>query len=103
MNQQQQREPIDRKYTFCAISCEHVSEHSHLDAMIFLAKDKNLPDTLRYYQNRCQETGASAEQLQALTLLIERVERFQRENPGKVKVADIDIPDNAGLLDANEA
>lgn len=98
-----QRESIDRKYTFCATSTESGAEHSHLDAMIFLAKDRNLPDTLRYYQNRCQETGASAEQHQGITLLIERVERFQRENPQLIKVADVRMPDMANILAPNEA
>ncbi len=102
MNTEQQREPIDRKFAFCATSCEHGREHSHMDAMVFLAKDKNLPDALLYYQNRCQESGASAEQLQGITLLIERVKRYQAEHPDQVKIADVDIPDNAGILDENE-
>lgn len=95
-------EPIDRKFTFTAACCEHGHEHSHFDAMIFLAKDKLLPDTLRYYQNRCQEEGASAEQLQGIGLLIERVQLWQAAHPDRIKIADVDIPDMAGILDENE-
>ena len=102
MDNETQREPIDRKFTFCATCTEHDHEFGHLDAMVFLAKDKALPDTLRYYQNRCQDMGASAEQLQGIELLIQRVARYQAEHPDQVKVADVDIPDNAGILDENE-
>ena len=102
MTENKINEPIDRKFTFCATSCEHDAEHSHMDAMVFLAKDKNLPDTLRYYQNCCQESGASVEQLMGIGLLIERVVRFQAEHPDRVKVADVDVPDLAGILDPNE-
>lgn len=95
-------EPIDRKFTFNAMCCEHGHEHSHMDSMVFLAKDKALPMTLMYYMNRCQELGASTEQLRCIELLIERVEQYQAEHPDKVKVADVDIPDMSGLLDDNE-
>lgn len=96
-------EPIDRKFTFCATCCEHGHEHSHMDAMVFLAKDKALPATLAYYKVACEARGAKPEQIRGLELLIARVERYQAENPDLVKVADVDIPDVAGILDANES
>ncbi len=102
MNNQQQKEPIDRKFTFFATCCEHGHEVSHMDAMIFLAKDKALPATLNYYKVACEARGAKPEQIRGIELLIQRVERYQAEHPDQVKVADIDIPDNAGILDENE-
>jgi len=102
MNNKTQREPIDRKYMFFATGTESGSEHSHLDSIIFLAKDKALPDVLRYYENKCQELGASVEQLAAIELLIERVVRYQFEHPKEVKVADVQIPDVAMILAKNE-
>jgi len=102
MNNIAQRESIDRKFTFCATGTGKGTEHSHLDALVFLAQDKALPDTLMYYQNRCQELGATSEQLQGIALLIERVIRYQAEHPACVKVADVAMPDMAGILHANE-
>ena len=99
----EQREPIDRKFTFCATCCEHGHEHSHMDSILFLAKDKAVPATLSFYRDECFRLGAKEEQLQGIDLLIERVLRFQSERPDLVKVADVDIPDMAGILEANEA
>jgi hypothetical protein len=95
-------EPIDRKYTFCATSCEHSREHSHMDAMVFLARDQALPRTLVYYREECMNLGAQPEQLKAIDLLIERVLHYQHEHASQVKVADVDVPDLAGILDDNE-
>jgi len=97
------KEPIDRKFTFNATCCEHAHEHSHMDAMVFLAKDKALPATLHFYRDECFRLNAQPEQLQGIDLLIERVLRYQVEYPALVKVADIDIPDMAGIVEENEA
>ncbi len=98
----EQREPIDRKFTFCATCCEHGHMHSHMDALVFLAKDKALPWTLAYYRDRCVALGAKEEQIRGIGLLIERVLRYQMEHPDQVKVADVDVPDMAGILEENE-
>ncbi|KAF0145088.1 MAG: Uncharacterized protein FD156_1199 [Nitrospirae bacterium] len=95
-------EPIDRKFVFHAICIEHKHEHSHQDAMVFLAKDKALPETLKFYYQECYRLGAKPEQLEGIRLLIERVERYQVENAEKVKVADIDIPEGAEILLPND-
>ena len=34
---------------------------------------------------------------------VERVIRYQAEHPELVKVADVDVPDMAGILEENEA
>jgi hypothetical protein len=97
-----QREPIDRKFTFSATCCEHEHEHSHMDAMVFLAKDKALAPTLEFYGAQCEHLGAAPEQLHEIALLIDRVQNYQAEHPDLVKVADVDIPDVSGILDPNE-
>jgi hypothetical protein len=98
----QMDEPIDRKFTFCATCTEHSHEHSHMDAMVFLAKDKALPATLNYYKVACEARGAKPEQIKGIELLIQRVLRYQEGHPELIKVADVDIPDVAGILDENE-
>lgn len=95
-------EPIDRKFTFFATCCEHQHLYSHMNGMVFLAKDKALPATLHFYRDECFRLGAQPEQLQGIDLLIERVMRFQAEHPDQVKVADVDVPDVSGILDPNE-
>jgi hypothetical protein len=95
-------EPIDRKFTFVATSCEHGHEHSHMDAMVFLAKDKALPETLIFYRAECIRQGAKDEQIDGINLLLDRVNRYQAEHLELVKVADVAIPDVAGILDENE-
>jgi hypothetical protein len=92
-------EPIDRKFTFCATSCEHGNEHSHMDAIVFLAKDAALIPTLHFYRDKCFHLEAKEEQLRGIDLLIERVQKYQDTHP--IKVADVDIPDMAGILDDN--
>ena len=96
------KEPIDRKFTFCATCCEHGHEHSHMNAMVFLAKDKALPATLQFYRDECFRLGAKEGQMFGIALLIERVMKYQADNAHLVKVADVDIPDMACILAPNE-
>lgn len=95
-------ESIDRKFMFNAICVEHGHQHDQNDAMIFLAKDKALVPTLEFYKEQCWQFGSKPEQIVGIELLIARVKRYQENHPDKVKVADVDIPDTAGILDKNE-
>ncbi len=81
---------IDTKFTFQAFCVEHSHEHSEADAMVFLAKDKALPKTLRHYLSICQSMGADERQIKAVKLLIKRVDQYQLEHPELVKVPDVD-------------
>lgn len=81
---------IDTKFTFVAICREHNHEHTQDDGMVFLAKDKALPKTLRHYLSICQSMGADARQIQAVKALIKRVDQYQLDHPNQVKVADVD-------------
>lgn len=83
-------EPVERKYTIRAVSMEHGTLRTELDGVLFLAKDKALPATLRYYRTMCSASRADERQLLGIDLLIERVERFQAANPEIVKVAGVE-------------
>lgn len=83
-------EPVERKYNFVARSVEHQTLHTHDDAMVFLAKDRALPATLRFYREECARLGVEQRQLDGIDRLIERVEAFQVAHPGLVKVADVE-------------
>jgi len=83
-------ERLDRKYKINAMSEEHGRHHDEHDSVLFLAKDKALPDTLRYYRDRCAALGSDERQISGITLLIERVERWQAMYTDRVKVADVE-------------
>ena len=94
--------PIDRKFTFVATCLEHGHDHDEFDAMVFLAKDAALPDLLDAYYQLCKDRGAEERQLVGITLLRERVVRYQQEHPELVKVADVDnTPEGDSILAPN--
>lgn len=98
-------ERIDRKFTFSGLCTEHHAAHevSHMNALVFLARDRALIPTLHFYQTRCQQLGADARQIEGIRLLIERVEQYQQEHPEEVKVADIDnTPEGLAIIAPNE-
>ena len=94
-------EKIDRKYQISAVSVEHRHSHSEFDSVLFLAKDKALVPTLQFYYGECIRQGADNNQLLGITLLIERVQRWQLENVDKLKVADIDLPAGRSIIEPN--
>ena len=81
---------IDRKFQISAIHSTKGTYHSERSSVLFLAKDKALPATLRFYRDECARLGSDERQLKGIGLLIERVENFQAVNPSVIKVADID-------------
>lgn len=83
-------EPIDRKFEIRARCFEHDHVYDDAHGMFFVAKDKALPATLRFYRQECERIGALPAQLRGIDLLIERVDRYQAANPGAVKVPDVD-------------
>lgn len=83
-------EPIDRKFTIRAMCREHAHAHTEADSVLFLAKDRALPATLRFYHEECVRLGVDERQLEGVRLLIERVERFQTEHTEIVKLPDVD-------------
>jgi hypothetical protein len=83
-------EVVDRKFQISAVCREHGHLFSEADAVLFVAKDKALPATLRFYLEECRRLGAAERQLEGIALLIARVEAWQVANPGRVKVPDVD-------------
>lgn len=90
-------EAIDRKYIIRAhnASKENATEHNEYDSVLFLAKDKALPATLEFYRHECERLGATKEQILGIDLLIKRVERFQELNLDMIKVADVELGNEA--------
>lgn len=82
-------EAIDRKYRFKAVSLASKREHTHADAVLFLAKDKLLPALLDKYITLCLENEVSDNQIKGVQLLKERVLTFQRRNINKVELPDV--------------
>lgn len=92
---------IDRKFRINAISEKSGKVYSEKEAMLFLAKDKALPNTLRFYMAECERIGADPGQIESVRLMIERVEKYQRENPELAKIPDVDPAKEAYLLKPN--
>lgn len=88
---------IDRKFTITANAIHNGKHYDEHDAVLFLAKDRAFLLTLPDYRRHCEEIGAGPDQLRALDLLIERVTRFQAENP--TKVPDVDPVTESGALE----
>jgi hypothetical protein len=57
--------------------------------IVFLAKDNAVPDTLRFYRQRCADLGADQTQLVSVDALIARVDQWREYNPDKCKVPDV--------------
>ena len=81
--------PIDTKFKFQAISVEHHTVYSELDAIVFCVHDRALLAALNEYYRESIFLHADEEQVWAIERLIARVENWQREYPEKLKVADV--------------
>ena len=87
--------PIDRKYRFLARCVEHAPSHAHNehDAVLFAAHDAALPYALQAYRRESIRLGAAVLQIAAIDRLIEDVRLWQAQQPGRVRVADVDDPE----------
>lgn len=65
-------EVIDRKFQIAATCREHDHDYDGHHAVLFLAKDRAFPATLRFYRQECERIGAAPAQLAGIDLLIER-------------------------------
>lgn len=84
-------EPVERKYIIEAHSIEHPeSVHDEYDSVLFLAKDPVFLATLPTYLANSIMAGVGERQIVGIKLLIERVARFQQDNPSVVKLPDVD-------------
>ncbi len=76
--------PIDQKYRFIGYNPSSANIHTEHDAVMFLAKDKAFLEALPYYRAACVRLGADLAQLEAVDLLIKRVEAYQQNVDSKV-------------------
>jgi hypothetical protein len=80
---------IDWKFKFEGHNPCTGKEVSQDNAMIFKASDGCLPDLLVHYISLLTLRGASVEQLRAVSLLRDRVIRWQHANLREVKTPDL--------------
>ena len=81
---------IDRKYQIRALNPCSRNTHDEHDSILFLAKDKAVPAMLRAYLTESDKLGANPAHLESISLLIGRVEQYQREV--EAKIPDTDLP-----------
>lgn len=82
-------EVLDRKFKIKAVSIKSGKMYTQKNAILFLGKDKLLPDLLDKYIELCSKAGVDRAQLVGVQLLKDRVMRYQRENIKKVKLPDV--------------
>lgn len=87
---------IDRKFLIAAKARRSGKTYNEDNSVLFLAKDRAFLLTLPDYLRHCEELGAGTEQLEAVRLMIARVNAFQEENPSKVP--DVDPVEEADAL-----
>lgn len=92
--------PIDRKFVIRAKAIKSGKRYDENSAALFLAKDKAFLLALPHYLEACKTVGAGPEQLKAVELMIERVKKFQADNPQEVKIPDVDPVVEASCLTA---
>jgi hypothetical protein len=81
---------IDRKFSIRANSLASGNSYTEEEAVLFLARDRAFALTLPTYLENTKKIGAGPDQIRAVELLMNRVFRYQIENPDKVKVPDVD-------------
>lgn len=91
-------ENIDRKFSFNATHNTKGTVHTEEDSVLFLAKDKLLPDLLGRYEHLCTINGVGSDQIIGVRLLRARVEEYQKNNPEIVKLPDIDEGDEESAV-----
>jgi hypothetical protein len=81
---------IDWKYKINAVNPCSKNTHTEEDSILFLAKDKAVPAMLRTYLAECEQLGANPAHLEAIQLLVGRVDAHQQDIESKVP--DTDLP-----------
>ena len=81
---------IDLKFQVQASHAITGKQHSHKDAVLFLAQDDALPGTLQAYLKECRRLGAKKEQLEGVERLMKRVDAWRKAHPDQCKVPDIE-------------
>lgn len=81
---------IDRKFSVTAVSRTSYNVYDESNAVVFLARDPALLYALDGYLTGCIALGADVNQIEAVKLLKQRVEKFQSENPVKLPGVETD-------------
>ena len=96
---------IDRKYQIRAVNPCSGNTHDESDSILFLAKDRAVPEMLRAYRAEIERLGANPAHLESIDLLLARVQHYQRVVESKIP--DTDLPceirrcvDGEGIDDA---
>ncbi|MEW8048923.1 MAG: hypothetical protein AB2792_19910 [Candidatus Thiodiazotropha sp.] len=70
---------IDRKFQILAVNpCKKGAVYTEKDGVFFCAKDAGLPSALRAYREYCQGAGCNPEHIESISLLIGRVDEYQK-------------------------
>jgi hypothetical protein len=56
--------------------------------VVFLAKDNAFAEILPLYYDRCKQLGCDKEQLQAVSAMIDRLTKWRKQNPNRLKNPD---------------
>lgn len=75
---------IDRKFEIFAINPVNGHAYTEEDALLLCAKDAAVPAALEAYRGKCIELGANPEHIESVSLLLGRVEEFQRTVQSRV-------------------
>jgi hypothetical protein len=75
---------IDRKFKILAVNPVNGKIYTEKNSILLCAKDKAVPEALHAYMAECDRIGANPEHIESVSLLIERVEKFQAEIESRV-------------------
>ena len=79
---------IDRKYKILAVNPCSGNVHNEEDAILFLAKDLAVLPMLETYVEECNVLGCEDTHIESISLLIERVEEYQRNIKSEIPDTD---------------
>lgn len=77
-------ETIDRKFKLLAVNPVNGKIYTEKDAFVMCAKDKAVPAALDAYIRECHKIGANPEHIASVSLLLRRVEEYQRTTESRV-------------------
>lgn len=83
-------EIIDRKFKFKAVSNKSGKKYNEKNAIVFLLKDALLPDLLDKYMELCAKANVDERQIMGVSLLKDRVLKWQRKNQKLVHIPDVE-------------
>ena len=82
---------IDRKFQISAVCHAHGHLHTEAEDVYFKAADLAFNDrVLDTYREEAIKLGANERQIKGIELLKERVARYKKDHPDRIKVPDID-------------